>query len=168
MLYRYYIDSSGGQSGSPVYILGTDFTDSITYSAVGIHVGRWDVSPMGFNVCVRLDATVQTMKDEKWPDWSKKQLKKPHAREKPGEGEQSTVLMRILLCVHLMRADLQLRASMCPLWHPEIMTKSFHPNFNLNDIMGSLWATGLESHEYDYSTTEQNLLEVYTCIHRID
>ena len=52
VLYRHYIDSSGGQSGSPVYILGTDITDSITYSIVGIHVGQWDISAMGFNVCV--------------------------------------------------------------------------------------------------------------------
>ena len=103
VLYRHYIDSSGGQSGSPVYILGTDITDSITYSTVGIHVGRWDISPMGFNACVRLDAAVQRIKDENWPTWSRDQQNKPVAPMKSGgEGEQGTVIMVISLCVQLM------------------------------------------------------------------
>ena len=103
-----------------MYILGTDITDSITYSAVGIHVGWWDISPDGFNVCVRLDAALQRMKDEKWPEWSKKQQPKPAAPVKPDrEGEQGTVIMRIALGVQLMSIDLELRAFMCPLLHPE-------------------------------------------------
>ena len=103
MPYRHYIDNSGGQSGSPVYVLGTDTAGSITYSAVGIHVGRWDISPMGFNVCVRLDAAVQRMKDEKWPEWSRSQQTNPVVPVRSGrEGEQGTVIMRISLCVQLM------------------------------------------------------------------
>ena len=106
VLYRHYIDSSGGQSGSPVYILGTDITDSTTYSTVGIHVGWWDVSPMGFNVCVRLDAAVQRMKDEKWPEWSRSQQNKPVAPVKSGgEVEQGTDIMRISLCVNRFTAE---------------------------------------------------------------
>ena len=69
ILYRYYIDTSPGQSGSPVYI-ERDENGHKSYYCVGIHVGTWKFSSeelicnVGFNVT----AAIQRMNDEKWAD----------------------------------------------------------------------------------------------------
>ena len=72
-LYRHYIDSSQGQSGSPVYV-ERKIDGETKYCVVGIHVGCWELTePEGksCNVCMRLDAALMQMKDESWPDWAR-------------------------------------------------------------------------------------------------
>ena len=70
ILYRYYIDTSGGQSGSPVYIVREDGNGDESSYCVGIHVGRWDFSSkeLSCNVCFNIDEAIKRMKDEKWAD----------------------------------------------------------------------------------------------------
>ena len=72
-LYRYYIDSSEGQSGSPVYVERKNDGD-IKYCVVGIHVGCWKLTVAqgkSCNVCMRLDAALEQMKTECWPEWAR-------------------------------------------------------------------------------------------------
>ena len=72
-LYRYYIDSSEGQSGSPVYVERKNDGET-KYCVVGIHVGCWELTVAqgkSCNVCMRLDAALEQMKDEHWPEWAK-------------------------------------------------------------------------------------------------
>ena len=68
ILYRYYIDTSPGQSGSPVYIEKEDDNGDPSYYCVGIHVGRWDISSkeLSCNVCFNVNAAIRRMKVEKW------------------------------------------------------------------------------------------------------
>ena len=70
ILYRYYIDTSPGQSGSPVYIEREDENGDSSYYCVGIHVGRWDFSPkeLSCNVCFNVNEAIRRMTDEKWAD----------------------------------------------------------------------------------------------------
>ena len=48
-LYRYYIDTSPGQSGSPVYLEREDDNGDPSYYCVGIHVGTWKFSSQELN-----------------------------------------------------------------------------------------------------------------------
>ena len=72
-LYRYYIDSTQGQSGSPVY-LARVIGGKTKYCVVRIHVSVWEL-PDGksCNVCMRLDAALDQMKAERWPEWARGQ-----------------------------------------------------------------------------------------------
>ena len=69
-LYRYYIDTSPGQSGSPVCIEREDGNGDKSYYCVGIHIGTWTFSPkeLSCNVCFNVNEAIQRMKDEKWAD----------------------------------------------------------------------------------------------------
>ena len=72
-LYRYYIDSSEGRSGSPVYV-ERKIRDKTKYCVVGIHVAGWKLTVAqgkSCNVCMRLDAAVEQMKGERWPEWAR-------------------------------------------------------------------------------------------------
>ena len=70
ILYRYYIDTSPGQSGSPVYIEREDDNGDPSYYCVGIHVGTWNFSSnkLSCNVCFNVNEAIQRMKDEKWAE----------------------------------------------------------------------------------------------------
>ena len=74
-LYRYYIDSSAGQSGSPVYV-ERKIRGKTKYFVLGIHVGGWTLTVSqgkSCNVCMRLDAALEQMKAEGWPEWAREQ-----------------------------------------------------------------------------------------------
>ena len=74
-LYRYYIDSSEGQSGSPVYV-ERKIRGKTKYCVVGIHVGGWKLTVAqgkSCNVCMRLDAALEQMKAEGWAEWAREQ-----------------------------------------------------------------------------------------------
>ena len=72
-LYRYYIDCSDGQSGSPVYV-ERKIDGRTKYCVVGIHVGEWELTESegkSCNVCMRLDAALEQMEAEGWPEWAR-------------------------------------------------------------------------------------------------
>lgn len=68
-LFRHYIDTSGGQSGSPVYVrsTGAAVNGEREYKAIAIHVGLWSFQdshgidgPVDCNVAVRLTGDVRS------------------------------------------------------------------------------------------------------------
>ena len=110
-LYRYYIDSSGGQSGSPVYV-EREMNGETKYCVVGIHVGCWELTVAqgkSCNVCMRLDAALEQMKTERWPEWARN--KGSQGGNQPAalsvQGEYNVPWLVIIDCLYLSLFNLK-------------------------------------------------------------
>ena len=80
-LYRYYIDTSSGQAGSPVYVTGKDDGGEPCYYVLGIHLGAWPLpsrspgaSDVSCNICFSMKTALDQMRAEAWPQLVERSL----------------------------------------------------------------------------------------------